>query len=47
MEPCEGMKGGLVDLLAWFQTDPAFQQVWSHYKFVETAGRYDYYALRE
>jgi hypothetical protein len=46
LETCEGMHHGEIDLLQFFMTDPAFAQAWSRYKFVESAGRYDFYALK-
>jgi len=42
-ETCEGMKGAEFDVLPWFQRNAEFNQEWSHYKFLETAGRYDFY----
>jgi len=47
MEVCEGMHGGRIDLLEWFSHDAGFRQEWSHYQLVETAGRYDFYALKK
>jgi hypothetical protein len=41
--PCEGMNNAPIDLLQWFSKSPDFNQAWQHYKFLETAGRYDFY----
>lgn len=45
LEPCQALGNGRADLLGWFLRDPRFQQVWTHYKFVATAGRFDFYKL--
>ena len=33
------------DLLAWFARDPAFREVFSHYRYGQTSGMYDAYTL--
>lgn len=46
-ETCEGMGDEYVNLLQWFSRDPAFAQAWSRYKFLESAGRFDFYSLED
>lgn len=42
---CQVLEDRHDDLLAWFLRDPAFALIFSKYRFLRTAGRYDAYAL--
>ena len=43
---CQVLEDRHDNLLAWFQRDPAFRSVFSHYAFIRSSGPYDAYALR-
>jgi hypothetical protein len=47
VDACEGMRGSGVDLLRWFEGNAEFRQEWAHYKFKETAGRYDFFVRED
>ncbi|ADW68364.1 hypothetical protein [Granulicella tundricola] len=42
---CQELEDRHDNLLAFFQQDPAFNAIWSHYRFLRSSGPYDAYAL--
>ena len=43
---CQVLEDRHDDLLAWFQRDPVFRKIFSHYRAAGSRGRYDAYLLR-
>ncbi len=42
---CQELEDRHDDLLAWFARDPAFRDLWQHYRYLRTSGDYDAYVL--
>ncbi len=42
---CDELEDRHDNLLAWFEQDPAFREIWTHYHFLRTSGAYDAYTL--
>ncbi len=40
---CQELEDRHDNLLAWFQRDPAFRDIWTHYRYLRTSGPYDAY----
>lgn len=40
---CQELEDRHDNLLAWFLQDPAFAQIWGHYRYLRTSGNYDAY----
>ncbi len=40
---CQELEDRHDDLLAWFNRDPAFQEIWQHYRYLRSSGNYDAY----
>ncbi len=40
---CQELEDRHDDLLAWFERDPAFRELWQHYRYLRTSGAYDAY----
>ena len=40
---CQELEDRHDDLLAWFSRDPAFRQIWQHFRYLRTSGMYDAY----
>jgi hypothetical protein len=43
--PCQTLEDRHDNLLAWFQRDPAFTTLWTHYTYAGTRGHFDAYVL--